>query len=176
MPDSCVLEVASGGPGQHPEMTRVTGAVVAHSNRIGRARALAGGVLDVVTDSGPASWLSIPDDSTHHFLLPDNVILSSTFFERVRNAVKSMPDAALVLFTPSDSRNGAAARQGALAGARWVPAANEGLPATGVVLPREVARSYALDHAGTWPETVLLYRFLKRSGVPVFAAVPNLVD
>jgi hypothetical protein len=160
-------------------MTRVTGAVVAHPNRTGRARALAGGVLDVVTGSGPAAWLSIPDRSTHHFLVHDTMILSATFFERVQNAAKTTPDAALVLFTAADSRNGAAVRQGALAGARWVPVANEYLPTAGIVLPQKVVRGYveyAREHAGTWPENVLLYRFLKQEGVQVVAAVPNLVD
>ncbi|TCO53685.1 hypothetical protein EV192_110275 [Actinocrispum wychmicini] len=157
----------------------MTGAVVTHPNHTGRARVLAGGTLDVVTDRTSAAWLSIPDGSTHHFLLPDNAVTSTTFFERVQNAAKTMPDAALVLFTAANTRNGAAVRQGALAGARWVPAASEYVPTAGTVLPHEVARGfvgYVREHGGHWPESVLLHRFLKRERVPAFLAVPNLVD
>src|SRR5215213_2842171 len=109
-------------------MTRVTGAVMAHPQRLERARELAGGVLDVVTDPDPGgqpsafrtsllAWSSIPDRSTHHFLLHDDMALSNTFFERVHEAAEQMPEAALALFAFWNSRNGAAVRQGALAGA-----------------------------------------------------------
>src|SRR5947207_2098289 len=115
-------------------MTRVTGAVLSQPHRSDRARRLAGSVLDVTTATGPAAWKSIPDGSTHHFLLRDNMTLSSTFFERLDAAVKTMSHTALVLFASAASRNGGAVRQGALAGTRWVPAVHEHLPSAGIVL------------------------------------------
>jgi hypothetical protein len=159
-------------------MTRVTGSVLAQPDRLQRARALAGGVLDVIADP-LAAWSSIPDGSTHHFLLQDDMVLSSTFYERVQNAAKTIPDAALALFAFWDSRNGAAVRQGALSGARWVPAANEYLPGAALMLPRDVAHGYveyAREHSGTWPDDVLMNRFLKHEGIAAYVAVPSLVE
>ena len=46
-----------------------------------------------------------------------------------------MPHAALALFAFWNSRNGAAVRLGALAGARWVPGAGEYTPVAALLLP-----------------------------------------
>ncbi|MEQ4721518.1 NAD-dependent epimerase/dehydratase family protein [Nonomuraea sp. B19D2] len=169
---------------------RLSGAVMAHPRRREAAARLAGDVLDVVTDPDPTgrpsafrtsllAWSSIPGDATHHFLLHDDMVLSSTFFERAERAARAMPDAALALFAFWNSRNGAAVRQGALAGARWVAGAGEYTPVAALLLPRQVADGYvawAKDRGDTWPDDVLMGRYLRQAGVPVFVAVPSLAE
>jgi hypothetical protein len=163
---------------------------MAHPQRREAATRLAGGVLDVVTDPDPGgrpsafrtsllAWSSIPGDSTHHFLLHDDMVLSSTFFQRAERAARAMPHAALALFAFWNSRNGAAVRQGALAGARWVAGAGEYTPVAALLLPKEVAEGYVEWAAGrgdTWPDDVLMGRYLRQAGVPVFVAVPSLAE
>ncbi|MFI7144155.1 NAD-dependent epimerase/dehydratase family protein [Nonomuraea sp. NPDC050022] len=163
---------------------------MAHPQRREAAVRLAGGVFDVVTDPDPAgrpsafrtsllAWSSIPSDATHHLLLHDDMVLSRTFFERAESAARALPHAALALFAFWNSRNGAAVRQGALAGARWVPGAGEYTPVAALLLPRQVAGGYvewARDRGDTWPDDVLMGRYLRQAGVPVFVAVPSLAE
>ncbi|MEV4013356.1 NAD-dependent epimerase/dehydratase family protein [Nonomuraea angiospora] len=177
-------------PGDLNRNVRLSGAVMAHPQRREAAARLAGGVLDVVTDPDPGgrpsafrtsllAWSSIPGDSTHHFLLHDDMVLSSTFFERAERAASAMPHAALALFAFWNSRNGAAVRQGALAGARWVAGAGEYTPVAALLLPKDVAEGYVEWAAGrgdTWPDDVLMGRYLRQAGVPVFVAVPSLAE
>ncbi|WP_431906784.1 NAD-dependent epimerase/dehydratase family protein [Nonomuraea jabiensis] len=169
---------------------RLSGAVMAHPRRMEAAARLAGGVLDVVTDPDPGgrpsafrtsllAWSSIPGDSTHHFLLHDDMVLSGTFFQRAERAARALPNAALALFAFWNSRNGAAVRQGSLAGARWVAGAGEYTPVAALLLPKEVAEGYVEWAAGrgdTWPDDVLMGRYLRQAGVPVFVAVPSLAE
>ncbi|MFI6738251.1 NAD-dependent epimerase/dehydratase family protein [Nonomuraea sp. NPDC050451] len=177
-------------PGDVNRSVRLSGAVMAHPLRREAAARLAGGVLDVVTDPDPGgrpsafrtsllAWSSIPGDSTHHFLLHDDMVLSDTFFERAERAARAMPHAALALFAFWNSRNGAAVRQGALAGARWVAGAGEYTPVAALLLPKEVAEGYvewAADRGDTWPDDVLMGRYLRQAGVPVYVAVPSLAE
>ncbi|MEW1838754.1 NAD-dependent epimerase/dehydratase family protein [Nonomuraea angiospora] len=177
-------------PGHVNRDVRLSGAVMAHPRRMEAAARLAGGVLDIVTDPDPGgrpsafrtsllAWSSIPGDSTHHFLLHDDMVLSSTFFQRAERAARAMPHAALALFAFWNSRNGAAVRQGALAGARWVAGAGEYTPVAALLLPKEVAEGYVEWAAGrgdTWPDDVLMGRYLRQAGVPVFVAVPSLAE
>ncbi|MEV4576051.1 NAD-dependent epimerase/dehydratase family protein [Nonomuraea jabiensis] len=177
-------------PGDVNRRVRLSGAVMAHPRRMEAAARLAGGVLDVVTDPDPGgrpsafrtsllAWSSIPGDSTHHFLLHDDMVLSGTFFQRAERAARAMPHAALALFAFWNSRNGAAVRQGALAGARWVAGAGEYTPVAALLLPKEVAEGYVEWAAGrgdTWPDDVLMGRYLRQAGVPVFVAVPSLAE
>lgn len=173
-----------------PGDVTLTGAVMAHPKRREAAVKLAGGVLDVVTDPDPGgrpsafrtsllAWSSIPEGATHHVLLHDDMVLSSTFFERATLAAQAMPDAALALFAFWNSRNGAAVRLGALAGARWVRGAGEYTPVAALLLPRRVAEGYvewARDRGDTWPDDVLMGRYLRQAGVPVYVAVPSLAE
>ncbi|MFG1682388.1 hypothetical protein ACGFNP_19630 [Nonomuraea sp. NPDC049269] len=173
-----------------PGDVTLTGAVMAHPKRREAAIRLAGGVLDVVTDPDPSgrpsafrtsllAWSSIPEGATHHVLLHDDMVLSGTFFERATMAAQAMPDAALALFAFWNSRNGAAVRLGALAGARWVRGAGEYTPVAALLLPRRVAEGYvewARDRGDTWPDDVLMGRYLRQAGVPVYVAVPSLAE
>lgn len=165
-----------------------------HPRRVESARALVAraprGALSIVMDpdpSGPPSalrtalvaWSSIAETATHHLVVQDDMILSDTLFDRARQAIEAMPDAALALFCLWDSRNGAAVRLGALAGARWVPAVNEYTPCAALILPKDVAAGY-VDYArnchGTWPEDILMQRYLRSAGVRTFIGVPNLAE
>ncbi|GAA3174646.1 hypothetical protein GCM10010486_47600 [Nonomuraea roseoviolacea subsp. carminata] len=169
---------------------RLSGAVMAHPRRREAAEKLAGDRLAVVTDPDPGgrpsafrtsllAWSSVPRESTHHVVLHDDMVLSGTFFERAERAARAMPRAALALFAFWNSRNGAAVRLGALAGARWVPGAGEYTPVAALLLPRDVAAGYvewARDRGDTWPDDVLMGRYLRQAGVPVFVAVPSLAE
>ncbi|MEU1284146.1 hypothetical protein [Kitasatospora sp. NPDC005856] len=154
------------------------------------ARAAPPGALRVVMDPDPtgtpsvlrtalAAWEAVEDGATHQLVVQDDMLLSESFFERVRLAVDAMPDAALALFALWDSRNGAAVRFGALAGARWTGAVNEYFPCVAIVLPRAVAEGfvrYGRERLGGWPDDILMHRYLRDSGVPRYVSVPNLAE
>ncbi|TDC02230.1 NAD(P)-dependent oxidoreductase [Nonomuraea longispora] len=185
----------SAGPpprgGADPEEgVRLSGAVMAHPRRREAAARLAGDGLDVVTDPDPdgrpsafrtslLAWSSIPEHATHHVLLHDDMALSGGFLDRAGRAAHAMPGAALALFAFWNSRNGAAVRMGALAGARWVRGAGEYTPVAALLLPRQVAAGYvewARDKGESWPDDVLMGRYLRQAGVPVYVAVPSLAE
>ncbi|MFE2104928.1 NAD-dependent epimerase/dehydratase family protein [Kitasatospora sp. NPDC059463] len=177
-------------------MTRhqLSGAVMTHPKRRHAAERMAQaappGALRVVMDPDPtgtpsvlrtalAAWDSIEDGATHQLVVQDDMLLSESFFERVDQAVAAMPDAALALFALWDSRNGAAIRFGAMAGARWVGAVNEYFPCVAIVLPRTVAEGfvrYGRERLGGWPDDILMHRYLTDLGVPRYVSVPNLAE
>jgi nucleoside-diphosphate-sugar epimerase len=170
----------------------LSGAITAHPRRATEAAKLAEqiGSLDVVLDPEPdgpptgfrttmLAWSSIPRRSTHHLILHDDMVASTSLLERAEQAIRVLPDAALAFIAFWNSRNGAAVRQGALAGARWVTATNEYTPLNALILPRDVAEGfveYALRHEGSWPDDVLLHRFLRAEGVRTLISVPNLAE
>ncbi|MEW1548675.1 hypothetical protein [Streptomyces tsukubensis] len=173
---------------------RLSGAVMTHPKRLAAAEQLAGaappGALRVVMDPDPggrpsvlrtalAAWSSIGEDATHHLVVQDDMLLSDSFFERARAAMAAMPHAALALFALWDSRNGAAVRLGALAGARWVTAVNEYFPCVAIVLPRDVAAGfvdYGRARLDAWPDDILMYRFMRDNGIPGYVSVPSLAE
>ncbi|MGX2997349.1 hypothetical protein JNUCC64_24310 [Streptomyces sp. JNUCC 64] len=173
---------------------RISGAVMTHPKRLPAAEALARsappGALRVVMDPDPggrpsvlrtalAAWSSIEEGATHQLVIQDDMILSETFFARVREAVARRPDAALALFALWDSRNGAAVRLGAMAGARWVRAVNEYFPCVAVVLPRAVAAgfvAYGRERLDAWPDDILMLHHLRRRRIPAYVSVPSLVE
>lgn len=173
---------------------RLSGAVMTHPKRRAAAERLARsappGALHVVMDPDPAgkpsvlrtalcAWEAIEDGATHQLVVQDDMILSDTFFERARLAIAEMPHAALALFALWDSRNGAAVRFGALAGARWVGAVNEYFPCVAIILPREVAAGFAAfgrRHLDSWPDDILMNRYLRANGIPAYVSVPSLAE
>lgn len=181
---------SSRGPGRF----QLSGSVLTHPARGDAASRVTAqappGALAVVTDpvpSGPptvlrtalAAWEAIPPSATHHLIVQDDMRLSATLFERARLAIEAMPQAALALFALWDSRNGAAVRLGALSGARWVASVNEHTQCAALILPRAVATGYVdyvRSHSWTWPEDILMSRYLRSQNVPCFIAVPNLAE
>ncbi|MFB6815192.1 NAD-dependent epimerase/dehydratase family protein [Streptomyces sp. NPDC056347] len=173
---------------------RLSAVVMTHPRRRAAAEELArsvpGGLLRVVMDPDPtgtpsvlrtalAAWSSIEEGATHQLVVQDDMVLSESFLDRVRCAIEELPDAALALFALWDSRNGAAVRMGAMAGARWVGAVNEYFPCVAIVLPRRVAEgfvAYGRRRLGGWPDDILMHRYLGARGVPRYVAVPNLAE
>ncbi|MFF8375388.1 hypothetical protein ACF07V_04510 [Streptomyces sp. NPDC015661] len=173
---------------------RLSAVVMTHPRRREAAEKLAlsapSGLLRVVMDPDPtgtpsvlrtalAAWSAIEDGATHQLVIQDDMLLSESFYDRVRSAIEAQPDAALALFALWDSRNGAAVRMGALAGARWVGAVNEYFPCVAIVLPRRHAEGFAAygrQRLGGWPDDILMHRYLRDQGVPRYVAVPNLTE
>ncbi|MEU5976684.1 hypothetical protein [Streptomyces sp. NPDC047315] len=126
-----------------------------------------------------AAWSAIEEDATHHLVVQDDMLLSETFFERARAAVREMPEAALALFALWDARNGAAVRLAAMSGARWVGSVNEYFPCVAIVLPRRVATGfveYGRQRLDAWPDDILMYRYLRDRGIPSYVSVPSLAE
>ncbi|MEV7229911.1 hypothetical protein AB0M79_23275 [Polymorphospora sp. NPDC051019] len=173
---------------------RLTGAVMAHPRRLGPGRELLAaappGLLELVLDPWPdgprtglrtamRAWSSIPSGSTHHVVLEDDAILVPGFAEHAARAAAGAPDAAVVFHANWCSRTGAAVRLGALAGARWVRAAQEYTPTVALMLPAAVGAgfpAFARRHAGTWAGDVVMARYLAARGVRTYVTVPNLVE
>ncbi|TCO44789.1 NAD-dependent epimerase/dehydratase family protein [Actinocrispum wychmicini] len=171
---------------------RLTGAVMAHPRRTASAETLISSApfLDLVLDPDPSgpptglrtsmrAWSSVPAGSTHHLVLEDDAQLCEGFRDQAERAVAAAPDAAIVLFTAWGSRNGAVVRLGALSGARWATPVAEYTANVALILPAAVGEGfadYARAHGGTWPDDVILARYLKSLGVPTYLTVPNLVE
>lgn len=173
---------------------RLSAVVMTHPRRREAAEKLAlsapSGLLRVVMDPDPtgtpsvlrtalAAWSAIEDGATHQLVIQDDMVLSESFYDRVRSAIEARPDAALALFALWDSRNGAAVRMAAMAGARWVGAVNEYFPCVAIVLPRRHAEGFAAygrQRLGGWPDDILMHRYLRDRGVPRYVAVPNLTE
>lgn len=177
-----------------PGPVRLTGAVITHPRRLSAARALADsappGFLDLVQDPdphGPATglrtsiraWSQIPDGATHHLVLEDDARLGPGFREQAERAAAAAPDAALVLYNGWGARNGAVLRLAALAGARWAAPVAEYTANVALILPAAVGAGFgdfARAHGGTWPDDVILARYLDSVGVRTLMPVPNMVQ
>ncbi|ANN15126.1 hypothetical protein SD37_05255 [Amycolatopsis orientalis] len=173
---------------------RLSGAVMAHPRRREAAEELArldpAGALRVVLDPEPdgpptalrtakLAWSSVPGDATHFLVLQDDVELADGFFEHARKAAGQLPGDAIAFYANWNSRNGAAVRMAAAAGAAWATAVNEYAPCVAIMLPAAAARGYAPyadAHPEGWPCDVLMFRYLKAIGVPIRIAVPNTVQ
>ena len=173
---------------------RLTGAILTHPRRLEMARALRASLtpnpVDIVVDPEPdgpptalrtamAAWSDVPATSTHHLILEDDALPSPGFLHQVELAATAAPGAAIAFYTNWQSRNGAAVRLGALAGARWTVAVDEYAPTVSIVLPADVGRGFPAfaQRSGTgWADDILMARYLRRHGVPLYLSVPNLVE
>ncbi|MFI7601263.1 NAD-dependent epimerase/dehydratase family protein [Actinoplanes sp. NPDC049681] len=175
-------------------MFRLSGAVMAHPTRSVEAERLAGldpqGRLRVVLDPEPegpptalrtaaAAWAAVDHGATHHLVLQDDVLLAEGFFEHVAVAAEAALDDAIAFYANWNSRNGAAVRAAALAGAAWAAALDEYAPCVALMLPARMAAGYGASAAGDdagWPYDVLMHRYLKASGTRLRISVPNTVE
>ncbi|MFE9613346.1 hypothetical protein [Streptomyces sp. NPDC006012] len=143
-------------------------------------------VLDPEPDGPPtalrtalSAWSAADPAATHHLVLQDDALPGPDFFDRVQDAVRAAPGAAIAFFTSWNSRNGAAVRMAALRGARWAVAAQEYTPTVALVLPTPVAlgfAEFARRHGDGWPDDVIMQRYLRARRVPSYLTVPNLVE
>ncbi|MBS2532707.1 NAD(P)-dependent oxidoreductase [Catenulispora sp. NF23] len=177
-----------------PNHVCLTGAVISHPRRLAAARALVesapAGFLDLVLDPEPdgpptglrtsiRAWSQIPDGSTHHLVLEDDARLPAGLRAQAERATAAAPDAAIVLYNNWSSRNGAVLRLAALAGARWAAPVAEYTANVALILPAGVGAGfgdYARAQRQTWPDDVILARYLAQAGVRTCIAVPNLVQ
>ncbi|NBH03200.1 NAD(P)-dependent oxidoreductase [Amycolatopsis sp. SID8362] len=172
----------------------LTGAVMTHPRRPGLSRRLLAaapeGTLRRVADPDPAgpptalrtairAWSAIAEGATHHLVLQDDALPVEGFFDHARAAVAAAPHAGIAFYTNWNSRNGAAVRLAALAGRRWAAATQEYTPTVALALPAEIAAGFAefaVAHGSTWPDDVVMARYLRAAGVPVLLVAPNLVE
>ncbi|MGW2257604.1 NAD-dependent epimerase/dehydratase family protein [Streptomyces sp. NPDC001780] len=172
----------------------LTGAVMTHPRRIAAAEAIAAkdpkGRVRVVTDPDPSgpptalrtanpSWSCVGDDSTHHLVFQDDVLIADGFFPYAEKAAAAFPGEAVAFYEGWEGRNSGVVRMAALTGASWARALDEHVPSLALMLPAEAARGYerfAAEHGNGWPYDVVVQRFLKASGIPVRLAVPSTVD
>ncbi|MDJ0465861.1 NAD(P)-dependent oxidoreductase [Streptomyces sp. H27-C3] len=165
-----------------------------HPRRLAAAEEIAAkdvqGRIRVVTDPDPSgpptalrtanpSWSCVGDAATHHIVFQDDVVLADGFFPYAEKIAAAAPGEAVAFYEGWEGRNSGVVRLGALTGAHWAYAIDEHVPSLALMLPAEVARSYAqfaAQHGGGWPYDVVVQRCLKTLGVPVRLAVPSTVD
>jgi hypothetical protein len=179
------------------EAPRIGIAVMYHPSRSASAHALARQCAaldpDLVVDPDPTSfpsplrtakraWAAVRPDVTHHLVLQDDVVLAADFLEHLHTVVAGRPHDGIALYVNRGSlRNGYFARRAAALGSPWSPLSGfEYLPTLGFLLPAGPARELAA-FMHTFPDEFraddeVVARFCRGRGLPVVAAVPNLVD
>ncbi|MGC0315940.1 hypothetical protein [Kitasatospora acidiphila] len=172
--------------------TLVSSAVMTHPRRLEQAERIAAelGLDAVVVDPAPAdapsalrtaiaAWASVRPGASHHLVVQDDLAGPAGLTELVRRSAARHPDEALAFYTHWNSRNGAAVRLAALAGASWVRAVPEEFtPTLAVSLPTATADEFgrhAVASADRHDDEVLS-QVLRRTGRMSLLAVPNLVQ
>lgn len=140
--------------------------------------------------SGPPSplrtaklaWAAVAPGSTHHLVLQDDVIPVTGFSEHLLRAIAAKPDYGLALCVNWNSpHNSYHARRAAAVGSPWAPlSTTEWTPTLGFVLPSDVALDLAA-YLRDVPDDVVdddevVVEFCRIRGLPVVAALPNLLD
>ncbi|MGX6601653.1 hypothetical protein ACWKSP_05865 [Micromonosporaceae bacterium Da 78-11] len=127
------------------------------------------------------AWEAVAPGATHHLVLQDDVVPTEQLLDRVRSGIELFPDAALSLYANWNSRNAAAVRLAAAAGATWMEElGGEYYSTLGVVLPASRIADYvafARTYTKWWGEDDEMMReFLVTRGIEAYAAVPCLVE
>ncbi|MFI6183790.1 hypothetical protein ACIA8R_50235 [Nonomuraea sp. NPDC051191] len=178
-------------------MLKISLAVMYHPSRTRRAEALAERcgpltpvlVRDPDPDATPSplrtaklAWAAAPPDATHHLVLQDDAVIAQDFAAQLRSVVAQRPDHGIALYVNHVSlRNSYRVRRAAALGSCWAPVSrHEYTPTLGFVLPAHHARALATylrtlpDEFRADDEAVTV--FCRKQGIPVTAAVPNLLD
>ncbi|GGU54882.1 hypothetical protein GCM10010211_19460 [Streptomyces albospinus] len=170
----------------------VSSAVMTHPRRRERAEGLARrlGLDTVVVDPSPheapsalrtavCAWQAVAPGATHHLVVQDDVSAAAGFLSQVARAVARHPSEALAFYTHWNSRNGAAVRLAALAGAAWVRGVPEEFtPTQAVCLPAAQAGAFHRYAGGSGEvhDDEILSELLRRTGRMGLLAVPNVVE
>ncbi|MGD3107184.1 hypothetical protein [Streptomyces sp. YGL11-2] len=170
----------------------VSSAVMTHPRRRERAEGLArrlgldAVVVDPSPDAAPSAlrtavraWQAVGPGASHHLVVQDDVSASEGLLSQVARAVARHPTEALAFYTHWNSRNGAAVRLAALAGAAWVRGVPEEFtPTQAVCLPAAQAEAfhrYARGSAVVHDDEILS-ELLRKEGRMGLMAVPNIVE
>ncbi|HCT76466.1 MAG TPA: hypothetical protein DGG94_10255 [Micromonosporaceae bacterium] len=169
-------------------------AIMSHPKRAVEARTLASRLEEarVVIDPAPMgapsplktaihAWRAIAAGATHHLVVQDDIVLSDEFLQRVRAGVALFPDAALTFYANWSSRNAAAIRLAAGAGATWVQEmTGEYFPTLAMVLPAKYIEDYtdlATRFSAWWSDDDDMMReFLMTRDIDAYATAPCLVE
>lgn len=171
----------------------VSGAIMSHPARSRAAedlsQLLAG--TPVVYDPYPGgsnslmtamhAWASFRPESTHHFVVQDDVITTSAFLAEVQHAATIFPDSAVAFYSNWDSFTGAASRLALLAGAGWVEAVRwEYFPTLATLLPKPLIGEF-LDFARNasrvhFEDDEVLFDFLRMKDARSYVSVPAIVE
>ncbi|MFC6937660.1 hypothetical protein ACFQHO_50275 [Actinomadura yumaensis] len=176
---------------------RLSTVIMAHPARAALLPALidacAGLAPRIVFDPDPAgppsplrtakrAWAAVASGATHHLVLQDDVIPVAGFVEQVCRAIEAKPEHGLALCVNWNSpHNSYYARRAAAVGSPWAPlSTTEWMPTLGLVLPADAALGLAA-HLHRVPddfvdEDEVVVEFCRIRGLPVVAALPNLVD
>lgn len=125
------------------------------------------------------AWEAIAPGATHHLVIQDDVSVSGSFAEHVRNAIRAVPDRPIAFFADWASRNGMAVRFGAVAGARWISGVPESASCVALVMPRAQAEGF-VEFAREWsdPDEAedVMRMYFASAGLRLMLTVPSLVD
>jgi hypothetical protein len=178
----------------HSQQCTLSATVMAHVSRAASAQKIAmdlGNVKIVMDD--PASkpqnplrtsilaWQAAPEDTTHHLVAQDDIIVTPQLLQRVKRGIQLFPDAVLAFYAFAHHRNGAAMRLAACAGASWVESIPDTyFPVLAVVLPQRYIRPYvafASKYSLLWDmDDRALARFIHAERLPAFLSVPSFVN
>jgi hypothetical protein len=129
------------------------------------------------------AWESMPDASTHHMVLQDDVQATAGLSRHVTDAVAQLPGRPLCLFTEWASRTAQNARLAVLEGYGLVEVVDRLHTTQGVILPAVIAREFTSFVRGSGvdidtgvADADLLFGFLRSAGHTVYMTAPNLVE
>ncbi|HEU5126509.1 MAG TPA: hypothetical protein VFU12_00850 [Glycomyces sp.] len=177
---------------------RISVVVMTHPDRIENARRLAESqpecriaiVTDPVPDGPPGAvrtaqraWEAMPEDSTHHVVLQDDVEAVPNLRAHLEQVVASLPEHPICLFTEWASKTAQAVRLGLLEGRGLIEIVDHLHTTQGVILPAATVRAFT-DHmrqpgvvtVDSVADADLLFEFLRDRGDLPYITAPNLVE
>jgi hypothetical protein len=126
------------------------------------------------------AWGAVAAGATHHVVLQDDVELCADFPDQLEQAVATMPDRPLFLYTDWGTPCSQLLRMAALRGASWAEAIDPYVPAQALVMPAPVVRQlvgYVDGHPELEPDDAVVLRlFLEAHDLTAYVCVPNLVQ
>ena len=181
----------------HDGTSRISLVIMHHPSRADRipqlVRECAPLEARVVTDPDPTgapsplrtakqAWAAVEPGATHHVVLQDDVQPCPNFAEHLEAAVAARPEVGIALYVNWNSpQNAYLLRKSVVAGLRWATLSpQEYTPTLGLVLPARHSHQLAA-YLQELPDALrdddeVISQFLRRQGLTILAAVPNLLD